>query len=105
MQLTSIVSKFNSSTNTEGLCSTGVQAWFEKLEMDLASYLEGRPDHVEFDRVFSIVYHLLDSCAQVYVNTQRCTMCVKFKAVLTKSFGSTDRQVKSAIWALRQKGN
>ena len=31
VQLTSMVGKFDSSTDAEGLCSTGVQAWFEKL--------------------------------------------------------------------------
>ena len=62
-----MVGKFNSSTNAEGLCSTAVEALFEKLEMALASYLGGRPNHVEFDRVFSMVYHLLNSCAQVYI--------------------------------------
>ena len=60
-----MVNKFDSPTNAEGLCSTSVQAWFEKLEMALALYLGGKPDHVEFDRVFSMVYHLLDSRAQV----------------------------------------
>ena len=67
MQLTSMVNKFDSSTNAEGLCSTDVQAWSEKLEMAFTSYLGGRPDHGEFDQVFSMVYYLLDSHAQVYV--------------------------------------
>ena len=104
MQLTSMIGKFDSSTNTEGLCSTGVQAWFEKLNLALASYLGGRPEHVEFDRVFSMVYHLLYSHAQVYVKTQRCTAWTELRVVLTKRFGLTDQHVKSALWACRQKG-
>lgn len=69
VQLTYIVGWFDSSMNAEGLCTTIVQAWFEKLETALASYLRGKPDHAEFDRVFSMVYHLLDSNAQVYLKT------------------------------------
>ena len=98
MQLTSMVGKFDSSANEEGLCSTGIQAWFEKFEMALALYLGGRPDHVEFDLVFSMVYYLLDSRAHVYVKTQRCTTWAEFRVALTKRFGLTDRQVKSAQW-------
>ena len=68
-----------------------IQAWFEKLEMALASYLGGRLDHFELNRVFSMVYHLLDLRAQVYVKTQRYTTWAEFRAALTKRFGLTDR--------------
>ena len=61
-----------------------------KLEFALQSYLDGQTSYAaDFDRLFRIVFQLLDDRTQVFVQATQCWSWGELKEVLVKRFGLT----------------
>ena len=57
------VGKFSSKTSSEGVCRMGVSAWLSRLELALQSYFLADLNFVDYNRLWRIVFHLLDERA------------------------------------------
>ena len=102
-QLTHAVGKFSSKTSPNGICRMGVSVWLCRLELALQSYFLADLNFVDYNRLWWIVFHLLDERAQVFISNQGVFQWHKFKEALVQRFGLTLRQVKQAMWARHQK--
>ena len=69
-QLTHAVGKFSSKTSPNGICRMGVLVWLSRLELALQSYFLADLNFVDCNRLWQIVFHLLDERAQVFISTQ-----------------------------------
>ena len=72
----------------------GILAWLSRLELALQPYFLADLNFVDYNRLWRIVFHLLDERSQVFISNQGAFSWHKFKEALVQRFGLTLRQVK-----------